>query len=113
NVNTDMTLFEFKNSTMNNSLNDASMFQFENSGTSNMTLDVKGSTFENLDVQAVSVFPGGTVAGTTGTLTATIGGPNAADRNFFQHAHSFVIAGPVTVTAENNIGIVNTNGATG
>ncbi len=110
NTNTNMTLFEFKNSTMNNSLNDSAMFFFANTGTSNMTLDVKGSTFENLDVQALTVAAGGTSA-TTGTLTSTIGGPNAADRNKFQNAHAFSVAG-VNFSAENNLGVLVGNGAT-
>ena len=76
-----------------------------------MTLDVKGSTFENLDVQALTVAAGGLTA-TTGTLTSTVGGPNPADRNFFQNAHSFVIGGSIPVTAENNLGVLVNNGAT-
>ena len=111
NTNTNMTLFEFRNSAMKDSLNDASMFFFANNGTSNMTLDVKGSTFENLDVQALTVAAGGLTA-TTGTLTSTVGGPNPADRNFFQNAHSFVIGGSIPVTAENNLGVLVNNGAT-
>src|SRR5262249_26785962 len=54
--------------------------------------------------QAVSIFPGGTAAGTTGTLTATVGGPAVADRNNFQNANG---------VSENNIGVVATNDGIG
>ena len=101
NVNTNMTLFEFKNSQMINFSSSASAFFFANTGTSNMTLDVKGSTFEDLGIQAITVAAGGTAA-TTGTLTSIIGGPNAADRNFFQNGKG---------TGENNVGVLVNNGA--
>ena len=105
-----MTLFQFINSTMNNSLNDATMFFIANNGTSNITVDVRGSTFENLDVQALTLAAGGLTT-TTGTMTSTVGGPNPADRNFFQNAHSFMVGG-VTFSAENNLGVLVNNGAT-
>ena len=101
NVNTNMTLFEFKNSQMIDFSSSASAFFFANSGTSNMTLDVKGSLFEDLAVQAITAAAGG-VGATTGTLTTTIGGPNAADRNFFQNAKA---------SGENNVGVLVNNGA--
>ncbi len=101
NVNTNMTLFEFKNSQMIDFSSSASAFFFVNTGTSNMTLDVKGSTFEDLDTQALTVAAGGTAA-TTGTLTSIIGGPNVADRNFFQNAKG---------TGENNAALLVNNGA--
>jgi len=110
NVNVDMGLFEFRNSTINNSLNDAATFFFANSGNSNMRLDVKGSTFENLDNQALTVAAGGTII-TSGIMTSTIGGPNPADRNFFRNARHFSVGG-INVSAENNLGVLVNNGAT-
>jgi hypothetical protein len=110
NVNVDMGLFEFRNSTINNLLNDAATFFFANGGNSNMRLDVKGSTFENLDNQALTVAAGGTITA-SGTMTSTIGGPNPADRNFFRNARHFSVGG-VNVSAENNLGILVNNGAT-
>ncbi len=101
NVNTNMSLFEFKDSQMIDFASSPSAFFFANTGTSNMILDVKGSTFEDLAVQAITAAAGG-VAATTGTLTSIIGGPNAADRNFFQNAKS---------SGENNAALLVSNGA--
>ena len=104
NVDTNMTLFEFDDSAMTNSLNDASMFWFSNTGTSNMTLHVHGgSVFENLDVQALTVAGGGTAA-TAGTLTSTI------EDSVFQNARHFN-TGTVNVSAENNVGVLVGSGA--
>ena len=111
NNNVNMPIFEFHDSTINNSLNDAAIFFFSNTGTSNMTLDVEGSTFENLDNQALTVAAGGLGIPTTGTLTSTIGGPLASDRNLFQNARHFNVGG-VDLSAENNVGILVNSGAT-
>ncbi len=102
NVNTNMSTFEFTDSAMRDFSSSATAFFFANTGTSNMTLDVKGSTFEDLAVQAINPAGGG-LGATTGTLTSIIGGPNAADRNFFQNAK---------LNGENNVALTVGNGAT-
>ena len=101
NTNTNMTLFEFTNSQILDSASVYSAFFFGNNGSSNVALDVKGSTFEDLATQAVTVAAGATSA-TTGTLTSTIGGPNAADRNLFQNAKGL---------GENNLAVLANLGA--
>ena len=113
NVNTNMTLFEIKNSRFTNFRSEASTVFFTNTGTSNMTLNVKGSTFDDLDSQALTISGGGTAA-TSGTLTSVIGGPTAAERNTFRDAFAFNLPTmpPIAVTAENNVGLLVGLGAT-
>ena len=108
NSTTNMTLFELKNTTFENFRSEASTVVFTNAGTANMTLDAKGNLFRDLDSQALSIFTGG-----TGTVTATVGGPLAADRNEFRDAFAFIIpTTTIAVTAENNLGIVVALGGT-
>jgi uncharacterized repeat protein (TIGR01451 family) len=103
NTNTNLTLMQIEDSTFNNSTTPQSVVLIELSGTSVMGFNLYGSTFENLVAQAVTV-AAGQAAGSTGTLTTNIGGPNAGDSNTFQNAPA---AG-----GENNLGLLVGNGAT-
>ena len=105
NTNTNLTLFEINNSDFTNSNSGQSMVLFEQFGTSNMRLDVEGSLFEGLFSQAVTAAAGQS-AGTTGTMTTNIGGPDPGDGNTFQNASTAGNGG------ENNAACLVANGAT-